>query len=451
MIALQPPPLASTASSFAEWSLFRHLLPTPLLNDLDPKATQTAYTPWVVTWLLVYQRLNGNATLNDAVSEFLLRFPQHAQPDCKRIRDQSLSANTGAYSRARSALKITVTNHAADHIFDSLVDTYPPSWLTQRVFILDGSTIPLAPTPELRKAFPPARNQYGESHWPILHLAVAHELSSGLGVIPEHGAMYGPNAVSELTLAERILERLPKHSVVLSDRNFGVFGFAHATVNAGHDLLFRMTEVRFRALVKKAREVQPGVWELNWTPSKNDRKKHPNLPTDAMLSVRLHEVRVSDRLTLWLVTTLEGSGNELANLYHRRQDVETDIRNLKVTLKLDQIRGKTVDVVAKELAAGMMACNLANQVRRLAAKQVGIDPRCLSFAGVWSLLKTFVTKLGDGCDETQAQADFERMLRMASQRRLPQREPNRSYPRELIFRRRKFPERKRQEKVVASQ
>ena len=40
----------------------------------------------------------------------------------------------------------------------------------RRVFIIDGTTVTLAPTPALSKAFPPATNQYGESVWPVAML-----------------------------------------------------------------------------------------------------------------------------------------------------------------------------------------------------------------------------------------------------------------------------------------
>lgn len=39
------------------WGRFNELLPAELLSDLDPKAAQAACAPWVVTWLLVFQRL----------------------------------------------------------------------------------------------------------------------------------------------------------------------------------------------------------------------------------------------------------------------------------------------------------------------------------------------------------------------------------------------------------
>jgi hypothetical protein len=433
----------------SEWHLFHKLLPTSLLNDLDPAAPQTAYTPWIVTWLLIFQRLHGNASLNDAAAEFALRFPAQALPDCKRAREGTLSVNSGSYSLARSRLDVRVLHWATANVFDSLVETFPPSWRDRRAFLIDGSTLPLASTPELRAAFPPAQNQHGDSHWPILHLAVAHELASGLAVVPEFGPMYGPAAVAEVALARRLLARLPARSILLADRNFGIFAFAHAAGVAGHDVLLRLTQPRFAALRKQAKPEGAGRWSLTWRPSRWDRKSNPDLPAGAEVQGWLHEVRVSDTLTLWLFTTAEGSGEEMASLYGQRLHVETDIGDLKGMLKLDELRGRNTDMVEKELLAGVLAYNLANQVRRLAATRLQIEPRRLSFAGVWSLLKAFMAGLLDGKTPAEAEADFERLLRAAGQRKLPRRAKGRSYPREVIPRGRKFPERKRAQQTPA--
>lgn len=433
----------------AEWQLFRQLLPAAILNDLDPAAPQAAYTPWVVTWLLIYQRLHGNASLNEAVAEFVLRFPQQALPDCKRTRDHSLSCNSGAYSQARTHLDSRVLYWAADHVFNSLADAYPPSWHDRRAFLIDGSTLQLQATRQLQVNFPPASNQYGTSHWPILHLAVAHELSSGLAIFPEYGPMYGPQAVGEIALAKRLLQRLPSHSILLGDRNFGIFAFAHAATTAGHAVLLRLTQKRFLSLVKKARPVAAGRWELTWRPSRWDRVAHPDLPAEAEVKGWLHQVRVSDHLTLWLFTTLDGPGQEVAGLYKQRLHVETDIRNLKITLKMDQVRGKSPALVEKELVAAVVAYNLVNQVRRLAAARLQIEPRRLSFAGVWSLLKAFAAGMLEDKTVAQAEVEFERLLRAAGQRKLPRRPKERSYAREVIPRRRKFPERKRGKQATA--
>jgi hypothetical protein len=443
-------PAAATpcdSSPTTSWDLFHKLLPAKLLNDLDPKAAQAAYTPWVVTWLLVFQRLNGNATLNDAVSEFLFRFPPQALPDCQRAQQRRLSANSGAYSLARTKLDARVLYWAAENLSDSLVATYPPSWAGRRAYILDGTTVQLAPTLPLRVAYPPASNQHGSSHWPILHLVTAHELQSGLAVLPEYGPMYGPEARSELSLTVGLLPRLPERSLLLADRNFGVFAFAWAATQAKHDVLVRLTQPRFHALRKKARQVAAGKWEVTWRASRWDRQSHQDLPEGALVQGWLHEVKVSDQLTLWLFTTLDATGPQLAGLYHQRQDVETDIRDLKETLVLTEMTSKSVAMVEKELVAAVLAYNLANQVRRLAAQRLKVPPRRLSFAGVWSLLKAFAQGLLAGKTGAEAEAEFERLLRAAGQRQLPHRAKGRTYPREVITRRRKFPTRQRAQRA----
>lgn len=418
---------------------FRTLLDPDAVDALQPLGPAALYTPWVVVWLMVYQRLHANAPLRDAVAE-LLRRTDHL-PDNRRVREQTLSANTATYSRARSRLESHVSEHVADHVFGTLVGACPPSWQGRRVFILDGTTITLAPTEELRAAFPPATNQYGPSAWPVCQLLVAHELASGCALRPEIGPMYGPQAQSELDLAGRLLPRLPARCILLADRNFGVFAFTRAAVACGHDVLLRLTQPRFRSLSRRARAVGPGTWELQWKPSRYDRQSHPELPADASVAVRLHEVRVNEQLTLWLVTTLPDSGAELAALYLLRQDVETDIRDVKVTLKLEEVRSQGVAMLSKELALSTVAYNLVVQVRRLAARQAGVAPRRLSFSGVWSLVRIILLQPADWTPQ-QWREKFELVLRAAGQRKLPDR-PGRSYPRQVIARRRKHAERPR--------
>jgi len=436
-----PPPRTATPSP--EGDLFGRLLPPDLLNALDPRAPQAVYTPWVILWLLLSQRLHGDASLSDAVAELVLRFPPGALPDCKRARERTLSANSGAFSRARTRRAPPALAWAADPVSHPLAAAHPPTWHGRRAFLIDGSTVTLAPTQALQAAFPPARNQHGRSHWPVLHLAVAHELASGLALPPEYGPMYGPQAVSELTLARRLLPRLPPQSLLVADRNFGIFAFADAAVQAGHGVLLRLTGKRFQALRRRAQSVGDGKWVLRWQPSRWDREAHPDLPAGAEVRGWLYEVRVSQRLTLGLFATEDGTGAEMAAQYRFRWGVERDLRDLKGTLVLDQISGQSAAMVAKELAVALVAYNLASQVRRTAAARLQLQPRQLSFAGVWGLLKAFLAGAAEPKTQEQLQGEFERLLRAAGQRKLPRRRTGRRYPREVIPRRRKFPERKR--------
>ncbi len=99
----------------------------------------------------------------------------------------------------------------------------------------DGSTLQLQHRDELVQNYPPAQNQYGRSHWPILQVAVLHDARSGLALLPAWGPMYGSRAVSEQELAEHLLDQLPPEAVLLGDRNFGIFHTAYAAQQVAQD------------------------------------------------------------------------------------------------------------------------------------------------------------------------------------------------------------------------
>jgi hypothetical protein len=414
--------------------MFEQLVPLEALHERQTPAAWSVYTPWLTTWLMVYQRLCGNGSLADALN-IMPDLPEELLAGRSR---STLSANTGGYARARSRLEGAVAEWAADASYQSLVAATPPSWEQRRVLTIDGSSLSLAPTANLRQAYPPAENQHGRSHWPVLRLVAAHELSSGCAVRPEVGPMYGAHAVGEVELATRLLQRLPAPSVLLADRNFGVFAMAWAAVQAGHDAVLRLTEKRFRAWERAAEAVGPGVWRLTWRPSRWDRDAHPQLPADARLSVHLYEIVIRPQLTLWLVSTVRAAPSTLAELYRQRGDVETDLRDYKRTLQMHELRSRSADMVRKELAAAAIAYNVVVLVRRLGAARADVAPRKLSFARVYSVVKAllFHTRTIDTPEAFHSRLD--EVLRRVGQCKLPNR-PGRSYPRKILARSRTFP------------
>jgi hypothetical protein len=420
---------------------FRTLIDPELIEALQPSGPTMVYTPCVTVWLLVYQRLHQNASLQTAVAE-LVKVVGTLSSN-KRVREGTLSSNTGAYSRARSRLDRAVTEAVADHVFTTIVAATPPSFGDRRVFVLDGTTLALQSHEALRTQWPAGKNQHGPGVWQICHLVLAHELASGAAMRPEVGAMYGPAAASEVALAVRLIPRIPAKSVLMADRNFGVFGFVHAAVAAGHDVLTRLTEARFQALKRSAKSEGPGQWSLCWKPTSTNRRRDPSLPADAQVQVRLHEFVGFSGQTLWIATTCVASMPALAELYAQRPVIETDIRQLKKTLDCEALRGQSVEMILKELGLAMVSYNLVVQVRRIAADRAQVPPRDLSFSGVWSLVTIILLSPNEWTAE-EWQKRFDWVLRGAVQRKVPKR-PNRSYPRTVIARQRKFPEHPRVE------
>jgi hypothetical protein len=441
-------------------SRFQELLSADFLaqaqTEAGVKCNNSVYSPLVVLWLLVAQRLCGGASLGDAVLELLRGLPAGFWPrPCKRIREwrehgKTPSSNTGAYNQARLALPLSIVQKSCDHIFEQLVAQVgkPASDGGTRAFLLDGSSMRAAHTPELCEAYPPGSNQHGESHWPVIRVLVAHELDTGLAMRPEWGAMYGDEAVSEQALLQTAIDRLPSGSMVVGDANFGVFSVAHAAARGKHPVLLRLTAERARRLAGEV--LRDGIDRVVlWKPTAADRKTHPDLPSDACVAGRLlvRQVQPNDggaALLLPFFTTLPSSVEDIYHLYGQRWRIETDLRTLKSTLCLDQLTCATPDMVAKEIEMGITAYNLVRALIGVAAQHSGIPPRGYSFTKVRRILEVFGPALANAPDQNSAQRILDQIMTYVQQSKLPRRKRKRPYyPREVWQRGAYFPSRKK--------
>ena len=209
------------------FAFLRTLVDFSEAERLHPSRDNAVYTTSVILWMLVFQRLNPEVSLEAAVKQ-LIENPPDVLPDNVRVSEGTLSTNTGAYSQARKRMPTEAARWFAERVSRSLIEVTPPSCGTRRAYMIDGTTITLAPEPELRKWFPPASNQHGVGAFPVALFVVAHELASGAALVPEIGAMYGAYAVSETSLIDQVLAQLPPDSVAMADAGFGIFTVAYA-------------------------------------------------------------------------------------------------------------------------------------------------------------------------------------------------------------------------------
>jgi hypothetical protein len=212
------------------------------------------YTLGVVVRLMMLQWLVPGGTLSQALQQWLQSRPPSE-------RNQPISPRAGAYCRARQKLPILVAINVFEWIVERLRGWLPrnPLLSSRPVFVLDGSTLSLPHAPELVKAYPPSRNQYGESHWPIIRLVVLQDVQTGLALRPYWGPHHGPHAVGEQALALQAIPELPEQAVVIGDRNFGVFAIAWAAAQHRRDVLVRLTRQRAEALAGEPLTAPPSA------------------------------------------------------------------------------------------------------------------------------------------------------------------------------------------------
>jgi len=288
-----------------------------LQKQAGMKVRRGIYNPRVVLWLMILQRLHAAATLAATVQLLIQGAARGLLQDCHRVQCRNISSRTGGYCQARQKLPKLLCRQVTVEILEQLRQLLGTDAAGRRnVFLLDGSSIELEHCRELVGCYPPAQNQYGQSHWPVLRLLVAHDVDTGMASCPYWGPMYGPAAVSEQELAEKAMAHLPAGATVLGDRNFGVFWMAYAAQQRNLGAVLRLTEVRARKLV--GRISQAGEQTVVWEASRWDGGKHHRLPAGIAVSDRLIAARIGrgkSKQWLYLFSTLDWPAEEIVRLY----------------------------------------------------------------------------------------------------------------------------------------
>jgi hypothetical protein len=403
------------------------------------KARRGIYCTRVVVWMMMLQRLY-DATLAAAVQMLIEGVAQPLLEHCQRVERWNVSSRTGGYCRARGRLCKLLCREVSEQILQQLRQRLETNSGEPPVYVIDGSSLELEHSPELLRAYPVAENQNGKSHWPVLRIVAAHELQTGLAEPPCWGPMYGPAAVSEQELAEKIMGQLPAGARIAADRNFGVFWMAYEAQQHGLGVVLRLTKDRAFKLAGPIS--QAGEMAVLWKSSRHDGGKRRHFTAEAQVAGRLIATRIGrgqSQEWLYLFTTMDGPWQQMADLYGRRGDMETDLRCLKRTVNLHHIQVRSVEMLEKELSIAMSAYNLVRAVMTMAAQQHGIKPRQLSFSGVLNVVIYALPNLMAAATDELREAHMQRIIDRANQCRLPIRTTQRSYPRAVWRHHQAFP------------
>lgn len=422
----------------------------------------------VVTWLMIFQRLHSKGTQSVAAKQLQCGSVRALLPRCKRVVNDQISPNPSGYCRARNKLPAEFAQEVADRMFAYGMQTAQPvAELGRPMFLLDGTTLRLAHTVELVKAFPPNWNQHGTSHWPLLRVLVAHDVVSGLATRPAWGAVNPEppedaptdsgraakaekrsKGLSEQVLSKSVIDRLPQNAVVVGDINFGVFSVAHYAIGGGRDVLLRLSEARARKINSGFVPPVGTDRKVRWEASKDDCDNNPGLTKGDWVEGRLLAFRVpaGDGKTekVFIFTPLALAPEQILKLYGYRWNVETDLRALKREVRIHTIEVRTRAMVEKELLLAVSAYNVVRMAMNEAGLTLGIRPRDFSFSQTQDVLEAFGPAFAAARSEEERQCLCAKFLRSMAACKLPKRSRRRSFPRAVWSRSSPFPAHQRE-------
>jgi hypothetical protein len=313
-------------------------------------------------------------------------------------------------------------------------------WNGFRLLALDGTLVRLQHRSQLAKHFGTTRNGK-RRRTPQARMVM---LAFPLARIPYRYELT-PLSCHELTSAEKLVGHLQAGDLLLMDRGFWCFSLFGQILQQQAHFAIRL---RRRTPLKTVRRLGANDRIVEWTPAKTSKKRRPKreglsksirlrvieyrLPgfrPSAVVTSVLDPRRVSAEDWTRMATRDEAGRVIEPGLYHRRWEIETMFRELKVQQGLVQsLRSRTPKGIEFEIAGHMLLYLLTRWLMVEAAKEHGDDPIRLSFTHALEALEDMRQTLLIASPQRVAQVLLPRLLIRIAEHRVPFR-PGRHYPR----------------------
>ena len=351
----------------------------------------------------------GDRTLGPVETIFLfLAQILHGNTSCAHVRQLGNFAFTrSAYCEARKRLPVAVFHELLRAVGQRVTKeaNRVGLWRGHRVVGVDGSTFSMSDSKELRGVFRWAPSKLG-FEFPVSKFVALFDLITGTLLDLTPASMHD----HELTIVQRLHDMLRPNDIVVADRLYCTYAYLAQLFSEQLHFVIRVPassrRVDFRPHRGHAKHRHgkgpQSIWirrlgkydqVVDWikpaeAPPWLARETWDRLPE--LLRVRELRYRVTRRgfrsHEVTLVTSLlDPPGypkEDVAELYGLRWQVETNLRHLKSTMRMDVLRCQTVDGIHRELAVFGIVYNAVRLVMIHAAEAQGIPPDRISFVDI---------------------------------------------------------------------
>ena len=372
--------------------IFTEKVVAQALSELGKDWLDRIFSPLVTLWVFLGQVLRGDHSCRAAVARLIAHRLARGQRPC--------SAETGAYCQARKRLPESFFSDAASLVGRGLDGKAEQRWLWKgrRVYMFDGTTVTMPDTPENQEAYPQVYNQKPGLGFPIARLGAITSLWCG-AIVNLGFCRYAGKGQGEVSLLRRLWDVLLPGDVLLADSLISNFTNIFLLQSRGIELVSRLNKAHRRADFRRGKRLGNEDHIIRWFKPTSirslDWKTYKALPE--YITIRETRIRVVQpgfrTKALVVVTTLldpqQTSTEDLATLYRARWNNELDLRSIKSTMQMSELRCKTPEMVRKEIWAHVLAYNLIRTVMAQAAAAHDLLPRSISFKGTLQTLEAF--------------------------------------------------------------
>jgi Transposase DDE domain len=350
------------------------------------------FTPLVTLWVFLGQVLSADQSCRAAVARLVAHRSSKGQRRC--------SAETGAYCQARKRLPEKFFSAVACLVGRTLDAKVDERWLWKgrRVCLFDGFTVRMPDTRENQRDYPQVPNQKPGAGFPIARIGAIISLSCG-AILNLGFSRYAGKGQGEVSLLRRLWDVLRSGDVLLTDSLMANWLNIHELKQRGIEYVGRLNKANRTADFRRGKRLGPHDHIVRWLKPSSirslDWQTYQALPE--YITVRETFIRVTQRgfrtRSLVVVTTLldpqQTTKEDLAMLYRARWNNELDLRSIKCTMQMHELRCKTPELVRKEIWTHILAYNLIRTIMAQAAATHNLLPRSISFKGTIQMLDAF--------------------------------------------------------------
>jgi len=341
------------------------------------------WNPVLTFWTFLVQVLHAGSACREAVA---LVLAEQAVKSQRRI-----SPDASAYCQARQRVPLSVFTMALHKVGRCLQAKAQGQylWHGRRVRLVDGSSCSMPDTPDLQEAFGQPDGQKAGCGFPVARIVAMFCWATGAVL----EVVVGAYRSSELTLVHSLWDHLKRGDLVLADRFYCTYVNVVELLARHCDAVFRLHGGRSRTMDFRqgrclGRQDRLMIWQRpKICPRGLSGEQWLSLPEHLTVRVIRFSTRVPgfrSRTVLVATTLLDPVAcplEEIATLYGDRWTVELRLRDIKTTMQMDVLRGKSSDVVRKEILMHLLAYNLIRALMWQASQKHGRSLHRLSFAG----------------------------------------------------------------------
>jgi len=354
--------------------------------------TDRIYSPLVTLWVFLGQVLSADSSCRAAVARLIAHRLSQGQSPC--------SAETGAYCQARKRLPEKFFSTVACLVGRALEAKVDRRWLWKgrRVYMFDGSTVTMPDTSENQQAYPQVYNQKPGLGFPIARIGAITSLSCG-AIVSLGICRYAGKGQGEVSLLRRLWNVLQAGDVLLTDRLMANWTNILWLQQRGVELVSRLNKANRKSDFRRGERLGDDDHLVRWLKPTSIRSLnwHTYKLLPEYITVRETRIRVAQpgfrTKVIVVVTTLldpkQATKEDLATLYRARWNNELDLRSIKSTMQMRDLRCKTPELVHKEIWTHVLAYNLIRTIIAQAAAKHDVLPRSISFKATIQTLEAF--------------------------------------------------------------